>query len=405
MVFTPHRTIKIGFEYEVTEGTDPGGSSPFEFGLKTFTIGNLPKKEFKINSYYSGGREPSLYVAGADPRAPLAFAALNALPFYWFGATVLDRFLIGATAGTFQAAETVTGGSSGATAVIGGALQTSGGESTILITSYSAGTFTIGETLTGGTSSATGVLTGFKHEMTFNTAKEHQNLSTRFQSDGSGDTIRKVLTGGKVKNISFSVDDANKMVRSPCIYGIGILGLDLGTPGQSGDLTYQKPGGMDDFIFNDPDDSYFKWDYNGDNVEYIQDLTSFKYIGDSSSRLIPLIDQILPKLVTSGEKTHIFQVEILRGSDTSIYDDYLAQAAGASTTDFKYKVLATQDDTSISARYIEIFGNNAIIFDMDLNDPDEAKGDKASYVAAIAAETLIVHATDLLQGSIWYGVS
>lgn len=64
---------------------------------------------------------------------------------------------ISSETGTLQVAETVTGGTSGATGTIS-AINTSAGDLTILTIAISSGSFASGETITGGTSAATATL-------------------------------------------------------------------------------------------------------------------------------------------------------------------------------------------------------------------------------------------------------
>lgn len=114
-----------------------------------------------------------------------------------------NKIVYGTLAGTFTAGETITGGTSGATAKI----STDNGSTTMIINTI-VGTFVAGETITGGTSAATAVITtvavnALPNTVLFNGSK-HNVGPDSIQLDGSVAGTQFQITG-VVSNTSVEV--------------------------------------------------------------------------------------------------------------------------------------------------------------------------------------------------------
>lgn len=83
-----HRDKQLGWAYEATEGVDPiasGGGTPYyKFGKYTKTFGHFPQKTVKTMAVYHGSRDPSNYISHVQPKGAVAFAPVNAIPWYQF---------------------------------------------------------------------------------------------------------------------------------------------------------------------------------------------------------------------------------------------------------------------------------------------------------------------------------
>lgn len=333
MSFAYHNTRKLMWEYETTEGVDPGSASPYYFGKRTQSFGDLPRKDYKMYSYYRGSRNPFIRVSGAESRASIAFAPVNGVPFYWWA---------------------------------GSSLTTSG-----------------------------------EHYVSSYDRVDLPTITTRFQTESANESIRKSMVGAKAKNINFTVNNDPAGIKIPAVMGVGLQAIDIVDPTDTGDLTPQWADGEENMYFVD-DNTELIWDAigAGDQIDYTDDMLSFKFIGDSTNRFSPLMNKINPDTVLEGNKTGVFMIELLRGGDTSIYDDYISQEdIGNANSNYRLEFKIHNTDS----QYIKFSAENCMIESIKMNDGNERKGEHQTYVATILASDPDVYVKDGLDASTFYG--
>ncbi len=108
----------------------------------------------------------------------------------------------GTPSGTFTVNETVTGGTSAATAKVA---ENKSGRLTLILDSPSATVFTVGETITGGSSSATGVVNAYVRQTrsaarTIVAGQSHANLP---KNKNSNDTAKDFIDMVQIKEGSW----------------------------------------------------------------------------------------------------------------------------------------------------------------------------------------------------------
>ena len=151
-----------------------------------------------------------------DPPSGNITLQIEALKFPWLAKAVMGAmssgvyFAISGVTGTFQVGETVTGGTSSATATVVAVSK----EADYLLVTIASGTFTAaGETITGGTSSATATLgvnaaTVYGHE-----AKAPQNSLPTFTLEIGYTDFAVRFTGARFNAFS-SVADKDNMIEA-----------------------------------------------------------------------------------------------------------------------------------------------------------------------------------------------
>lgn len=303
MSLNQHNVQRLGWAYEATYGTSPitSGAVPYyEFGKKFRLGGNFPNKTYEVKSEYRGTRDPRGSIYGVKANAAISSPVHNGLPFYW---------------------------------------------------GY------------GSSSTVTGV-----HTIDGIDSGQLPSLTIRAQSENSGDAtathrFRKEMLGSKLRSFSFEGSDLNKNEIAPFYYGLGFQGQDVQPAVHDADYAPVFPDSQND-IYAKNSSFVAAWDVLGDNVSIANDLVDFRYIMDSTNRFAPLYNQLLVDGIYEGTRAHILQMVLLRGGDTAIYDDYMAQTRTSTGKQFNMRVYALA-----GTNYIDLTLNNVLILDVVENMP------------------------------------
>ncbi|KKM88567.1 hypothetical protein LCGC14_1257400 [marine sediment metagenome] len=152
------------------------------------------------------------------------------------------------------------------------------------------------------------------------------------------------ITGNRTKSLSVGIDLRNPS--SPLAAAETFWGRDEVAPqfaGASTGLAY--PGGASfNTAYRKDTNMLFAWDLNGDNVDYKDDLIDFTILFDNLN-LKGMIDAQVPiNNIYQGNRSISCSFTVLRGSDTSVYDDITGQT-DASNLDLRFKIYQENDAT------------------------------------------------------------
>lgn len=219
-------------------------------------------------------------------------------------------------------------------------------------------------------------------------------ITQRYQTENNTENIRKSMVGSKVRNLNFTVQNIGERLRMPAVMGIGSQGIDIVDPTATGDITPTFPGSNSDPYYID-NNFELTWDYGVDNVDYAGDIMEFKYICDTTNRFLPIVGNLTPLTVAEGSRVHILIMDILRGNDTSIFDDYLAQTRSSTGKDLRFKIHQS------STNYLQLDFSNVFIENIPLNDP--TKDEHTKYTITAFAENCTPKIKDGLDETVFYG--
>ena len=243
----------------------------------------------------------------------------------------------------------------------------------------------------GSSATAAGV-----HTITGIDSGELPYFTTRFETSNDTENIRKSMTGTKLKTLNFELTRLNENVRFPAMMGINVQGTGFGAPTYPVTNTPIYPDSVSDMFYKDSN-FYFTWYYGGDNLDYKSDVMNFTGIIDMTNQFLPLLQQLFPEEVSEGTRAHILRFNILRGNDTSIYDDFAAQDRDTTGMDLRVKIHQT------ASKYLQLDYSNIFLQECEINDQNEAKNEDGIYEVVGIAESLTVKSNDGLTAATFYG--
>ena len=198
---------RVGYAALKVETTENTAVKPNTF-FPVLKVDIVPKYDPAISSPVSGKRTLNLRSIPNAIAAPTGKIDINVEPKTFghflkgcYGTEVVGNYFpITSASGSFTVGETVTGGSSAKTAVVGAV----SGENDYLLVSTMSGAFTAGETITGGTSSKTATLgttssTVYGHEF----SAPQNNLATFTLEVGFVNQVQR-FTGVRFNEITLN---------------------------------------------------------------------------------------------------------------------------------------------------------------------------------------------------------
>ena len=220
--------------------------------------------------------------------------------------------------------------------------------------------------------------------------------TTRSESQNVSESIRESMVGGKVNSLNFQILNANMRMNTPALIGMGIQGMDVKAPTNTAAQVPVFPSGEEGMYY--PDDNFeFTWDYGGGSpvTEYKDQLMDFKYIGTGANVLGTVGNTVTPYGVEEGMRDHLVMFQIIRGGDTQIRDDYLAQTRSSTGKDLRVKIYNS------ATKYLQLDLTNLLMETCNMNDAEEKKGEYEIYDVVAKAETLTINGIDGVAASFY----
>lgn len=338
---TTDRVQKIGFAYEDTPGTDPIDNATdkyWEFGIRTSAFKDdfpLENKEWRL-IYKADSREASEQelVRKQVPGRGVGFLSVNGIMEY----------LVLNSSSTVGSVHTLTPKATGE-------LQT----------------FTVRGESTGGTVDK------------FNSAvncKALQFMGNIEFIQGFGFMANTLIYNGQQQSLPTPT------------YNLAHNGLQFPTQDGAMGGTQVKDEFIKDTNFT------FRWDVDGDDVDYKAEILQMNFMIRNNLRFSYQQNQTYPQRIREGLYSYGLNFSILRGPDSSIYDDFLTQTDDSSLHKIIMKIYAG------AVNYKQYTWDKVSV---NIQQPIEMGNDKKLWIVQALPTTLSMDVVDGLDKTAWYG--
>jgi hypothetical protein len=244
----------------------------------------------------------------------------------------------------------------------------------------------------GGSATVAGI-----HTLTAINSGSLPSVTKRFQTENASENIRKSMVGSKCTNMNLSVKSSFDDIPAPMFIGQSYGGWEVKAPTDTADHDPIFPDSIEDMYFLDGN-SVLTWDNLGDQVAYIDDLLNFEYFVDTFTNFHTKQGSLPAFASAEGSRNHILKLQLLRGGDTSIYDDFIAQSLSSVGKQLVFKIYNT------ATRYIQLTFNNVIIEECEMNDAlDQDNNAHEIYDITALAGSCVPAILDGVTATSFYG--
>ena len=241
-----------------------------------------------------------------------------------------------------------------------------------------------------------------------------KTYTVRFEtSDDGSDSIVESAKGCAAKSLTFRLDTLQSLPAMTAAIGFDALSLGVATVPTLGTLphypTDQGSGTGTEQIkpYIAVDGNFVcTWDEGGDDIDYSNDLLSIEVRIEALNSVHHVIDMVdptntpKPKWIFKGQRLYSMSMQIRRGNDTSIYDDYLVHQ----TTGDKYDMEITVFHNGETQKYLTLDLIGISLEEVKMNHADPLKGDGSFYDVVATFDNIIVTAVDNVHYDYYDGV-